>query len=92
MYRPEEVLKLLVVCADSSKDSQDQKEDCQVYEREYVEHGNCKCCTSFAESAKSYELWLKQRRKRKGSAMVSIAAERDFFDPITEYRNKENGN
>ena|SRR5829696_6763358 len=95
MYIQQELDKFLVSCK-SGKDSQEQErepeQESAVYERENVEHGrNCSCCTSFSESAKLDELRRKQRRKHKGSAVVAIAAERDFFDPTTEYWDKEDG-
>jgi len=85
------VLKSLIFSCKSGKDSQEQQEEGTVYERENVEHGrNCSCCTSFAESAKLEELRRKERRKYR-SAPPAIT-ERDFFDPTTEYWDREDSN
>jgi hypothetical protein len=86
MYRHKEILKLLVVSADSSKDLENQEQESTIYEHEDVEHGNCKCCTSFAKSAeleKQRELWWKERRKRE-IATVTVATERDLWDPTID--------
>jgi hypothetical protein len=86
------ILNPLIFSCGSGRDSQEQKEESTVYERENVEHGrNCSCCTSFEESAKSYDLWLKQRRKRKANNLQALP-ERDFFDPTCEYWDREDSN
>jgi hypothetical protein len=62
-------------------------EDSQVYEREYIEHGNCSCCTSFAKSAeleKQRELFWKNRKKSRAASAPVAAAERDLWDPTID--------
>jgi hypothetical protein len=92
MYYQYLILNSFIISCKSGKDSQDQQEESEVYEREYVEHGvSCKCCTSLRESKrieKIRELWWK-KRKIKDACIMQTLPEQDFFDPTTEYWNRE---